>query len=187
MTFPCRCHDVFFFFFVSRGAINQLHNRKIKSVVGVLQASSSCGQGGENPVSGYVHVLDMCLALGHLLAAPRKRKPSAAGSLPSCCVTAVKIPSKFDLPSTAKNLPSKNEKPSTAKNLPSCCVTAVKIPSKFDLPSTAKTLPSKRENRLPPKSYRHVALPSRPSPSKISLPNTALKFCSFCNFQVRAW
>ena len=33
-----------------------------QTVVGVLQASSSCGQGGENPVSGYVHVLDMCLA-----------------------------------------------------------------------------------------------------------------------------
>ena len=43
--------------------------------------------------------------------------------MPSCCGTAVKIPSKFDLPSTAKNLPSKNEKQSTPKKLPSCCVT----------------------------------------------------------------
>ena len=33
----------------------------------------------------------------------------------------------FELPSTAKKLPSKKGKPSTAKNLPSCCVTAVKI------------------------------------------------------------
>ena len=49
--------------------------------------------------------------------------PSTAKNLPSCCVTAVKIPSKFDLPSTAKNLPSKNEKQSTPKKLPSCCVT----------------------------------------------------------------
>ena len=48
-------------------------------------------------------------------------------TLPSCCVTAVKIPSKFDLPSTAKTLPSKKGKPSTAKKLPSCCVT---VPSK---------------------------------------------------------
>ena len=65
----------------------------------------------------------MCLALGHLLAAPRKRKASAAGSLPSCCVTAVKIPSKFDLPSTAKKLP-------------------------FDLPSTAKKLPLKKRKTV---------------------------------------
>ena len=129
-----------FFFLFDEGQLIHYTIKYKKSVVGVLQASSSCGQGGENPVSGYVHVLDMCLALGHLLAAPRKRKPSAAGSLPSCCVTAVKIPSKFDLPSTAKNLPSKNEKPFTAKNLPSCSVTAVKI-SKFYLPSTAKKLP----------------------------------------------
>ena len=67
------------------------YTKKTKSVVGVLQASSCCGQGREKPVAAYVHVLDMCLALGHLLAAPRKRKASAAGSLPSCCVTAVKI------------------------------------------------------------------------------------------------
>ena len=149
----------------------------MKSVVGILQASSSCGHRGENPVSGYVHVLDMCLALSHLLAAPRKRKPSVAGSLPSCCVTAVKIPSKIDLPSTAKNLPSKNKNPPTAKNLPSCCVTAIKIPLKkiFTVYRRSATV-KKRENRLPPKSNRHVALPSNPSPSKISLPNTALFF-----------
>ena len=53
--------------------------------------------------------------------------PSTAKNLPSCCVTAVKIPSKFGLPSTAKTLPSKKGKPSTAKRLPSCCVT---VPSK---------------------------------------------------------
>ena len=34
----------------------------------------------------------------------KKRKPSTAKNLPSCCVAAVKIPSKFDLPSTAKNV-----------------------------------------------------------------------------------
>ena len=75
----------------------------------------------------------MCLELGHLLAAPRKRKPSAAGSLPSCCATAVKIPSKFDLPSTAKTLPSKKGKPSTAKKLPLCCVSyrPVQVRQKF--------------------------------------------------------
>ena len=86
----------------------------------------------------------MCLAYGHLISAPRNRKPSAAGSLPSCCVTAVNIPSKFDLPSTAKNVQSKNEKTSTVKNLPSCCDTAVKILSKFDSPSTAKKVTVKK-------------------------------------------
>ena len=96
-----------------------------------------------------------------LTCGARKRKPSTAGSLPSCCVTTVKIPSKFDLPSTAKNLPS-------------CCVTAVKIPSNLIYRLPPKRYRQKREHRLPSKSYRHVALPSRPSPSKISLPNTAL-------------
>ena len=38
------------------------YTQKKKTVVGVLQASSSCGRGGENPVSAYVHVLVMCLA-----------------------------------------------------------------------------------------------------------------------------
>ena len=59
----------------------------------------------------------------------------------------------FELPSTAKKLPSKKGNPSTAKNLP-CCVTAVKVPSKFDLPSTAKNLPS---TRIPYKNYRQLS------------------------------
>ena len=46
------------------------------------------------------------------------------------------------------------ELPSTAKNLPSCCVTAVKVPSKFDLPSTAKNLPS---TLVPYKNYRQLS------------------------------
>ena len=79
-----------------------------------------------------------------------------------------------DLPSTAKNLRSKNEKPSTAKSLPSRYVTAVKIPSKNDLPSIAKMLPSKMGKpstakkltsccvTVPSKSVKNIVTEHRP-------------------------
>ena len=66
------------------------------------------------------------------------------------------LPSKFELPSTAKKLPSKKGKPSAAENVPSCCVTAVKVPSKIDLPCTAKNLPS---TLIPYKNYRQYCIP----------------------------
>ena len=64
------------------------------------------------------------------------------------------LPSKFEMPRTAKKLPSTKAKPSTAKNLPSCCVTAEKVPSKFDSPFTAKNLPP---TLIPCKNYRKLS------------------------------
>ena len=92
-------------------------------------------------------------------------KPSTAKNLPSCCVTAVKIPSKFDLPSTAKNVTVKKRKTVYRQKLT--------VMLRYRRKNTVKNwftvyrqkrYRQKRENRLPPKSYRHAALPSRPRP-----------------------
>ena len=67
----------------------------------------------------------------------RNEKPSTAENLPSCCVTAVKIPSKFDLPSTAKTVTVKNGKPSTPKCYRHFGLPSRPSPSKISLPNTS--------------------------------------------------